>query len=234
MQAAIVTVGDEILAGSTVNTNASWICEQLHDNGVQVARITTVPDRIADIARVVNEYQAAYDAVIVTGGLGPTHDDVTMEGVGAAVGRSIEPHTEALTWLEETGGYKASERNEQAAQLPAGAQLLKNEVGVAPGAIVDRIYVLPGVPTEMKAMFEQISDAFVGTETVTETVTIDEPESTLVDRLNDVQSKFDVSVGSYPGHYVRVKLTGEDPAVVRDAKAWLKAQSNVVPDEQTE
>ncbi len=81
MNVAVVTVGDELLAGRTTNTNATWLCERLVERGVSVERVTTVPDRIGDIARVVNEYRAEYDAVIVTGGLGPTHDDVTMEGV---------------------------------------------------------------------------------------------------------------------------------------------------------
>ena len=78
MNVAIVTVGDELLVGQTVNTNAAWLAEQLTARGCTVGRITTLPDRIDDIARVVNEYHAEYDAVIVTGGLGPTPDDLTM------------------------------------------------------------------------------------------------------------------------------------------------------------
>ncbi|PSQ33031.1 hypothetical protein BRD09_02155 [Halobacteriales archaeon SW_10_68_16] len=84
MRVALVCVGDELLAGDTVNTNATWLGSQLRDRGVDVERVTVVPDRIADIARVVNEYRADYDAVVVTGGLGPTHDDLTMEGVAGS------------------------------------------------------------------------------------------------------------------------------------------------------
>ena len=84
MRVAIVTVGDELLVGDTVNTNAAWLGERLHERGVEVGRVAVLPDRVADIARVVNEFRAEFDAVIVTGGLGPTHDDLTMEGVAAA------------------------------------------------------------------------------------------------------------------------------------------------------
>src|SRR6056297_83961 len=105
MRVALVTVGDELLAGDTVNTNAAWLGTRLAEQGTTVERVTVVPDRLADIARVVNEYRAEYDAVVVTGGLGPTHDDVTMDAVAAAFGREVVESEEALAWLEEHGGY---------------------------------------------------------------------------------------------------------------------------------
>ncbi|MFC6737577.1 molybdopterin-binding protein, partial [Halolamina salina] len=119
MDAAIVTVGDELLTGDTENTNATWLCARLDDRGVDVERVTTVPDRVSDIARVVNEYHAEYGAVIVTGGLGPTHDDVTMEAVAAAFGRDVELHDEAVEWLREEGGYAAEDLVAGTAELPA-------------------------------------------------------------------------------------------------------------------
>jgi len=104
MDAAIVTVGDELLVGDTENTNATWLCGRLADRGVTVRRVTVVPDEVAEIARVVNEYYAEYDAVLVTGGLGPTHDDVTMEAVAAAFGRDLVANDQAADWLAERGG----------------------------------------------------------------------------------------------------------------------------------
>jgi molybdenum cofactor synthesis domain-containing protein len=228
MRVAVVTVGDELLAGDTVNTNAAWLCEQFTERGVRVERVTTVPDRIADIARVVNEYRAAYDAVVVTGGLGPTHDDVTMEGVAAAVGRAVEPHEEALTWLTEHGGYEAGDLTEGTTHLPARAQMLPNDVGVAPGAVVEGIYVLPGVPSEMKAMFERVRDEFEGEATFTESVDVDEPESELIDRMQAVQEQFAVTVGSYPGESVRLKLTASDETELQAALEWLTARVELV------
>ncbi|ELY77105.1 competence/damage-inducible protein A [Natrinema gari] len=221
MNVAVVTVGDELLAGRTTNTNATWLCERLDDRGVAVERVTTVPDRVSDIARVVNEYRAEYDAVIVTGGLGPTHDDVTMAGVAAALGRSVEEHAVALAWLEEDG-YTRDDLAAGTADLPAGARALHNEAGVAPGAALEGIYVLPGVPSEMQAMFESIVEEFTGTQTYRDAVVADEPESALLDRIADLRERFDVSVGSYPGESVRIELEGTDEATVAEAAAWLR------------
>ena len=222
MDAAVVTVGDELLAGRTTNTNATWLCERLAERGVTVERVTTVPDRVSDIAQVVNEYRAAYDRVIVTGGVGPTHDDVTMDGVAAAFGRSVEEHPDALAWLTEEAGYAADELTDGTAALPRGARPLHNEVGVAPGAVVQTVYVLPGVPAEMRGMFEGIADEFEGTPSVEATVVTDEPESTLLDRIQTVRDRFDVEVGSYPGESVKLVLSGEHEAEVEGAAAWLR------------
>ncbi|MFB6107810.1 MAG: competence/damage-inducible protein A [Haloplanus sp.] len=228
MRVALVTVGDELLSGDTVNTNAAWLCDRLDERGVRVERVTTVPDRIADIARVVNEYRADYDAVLVTGGVGPTHDDVTMAGVAAAVGRPVEPHEEAREWLTERGGYAAEELTEGTTHLPAGARMLPNRVGVAPGAVVDDVYVFPGVPDEMKAMFESVIAEFEGDPRYVEEVETTEPESTLLDRLREVRERFDVTVGSYPGDGVRLKLTASDPETASDAAAWLRERVDPV------
>ncbi|MFA9424886.1 competence/damage-inducible protein A [Natronorubrum sp. A-ect3] len=221
MNVAIVTVGDELLAGRTTNTNATWLSEQLTERGVSVERVTTVPDRIGDIARVVNEYRAEYDAVIVTGGLGPTHDDVTMEGAAAALGCSLETHDGALAWLEEDG-YSRADLTAGTADLPVGARPLHNETGVAPGAVIESVYVLPGVPAEMRTMFDSVADEFSGTQTYREVVVADEPESALLDRITAVRERFEVSVGSYPGDSVRLSLEGTDEETVLTAAAWLR------------
>ncbi|ELY94813.1 molybdopterin binding domain-containing protein [Natrialba chahannaoensis JCM 10990] len=221
MNVAVVTVGDELLAGRTVNSNATWLCKRLAERGVTVERVTTLPDRISDIAHVVNEYRAAYDAVIVTGGLGPTHDDVTMAGVAAALGRDLADHEQAHTWLANEG-YSRDDLTDGTTDLPAGARALHNEIGVAPGAVLESVYVLPGVPAEMKAMFETVADEFAGTPTYREVVVADEPESALLERIEELRSAFDVSVGSYPGESVRVAIESTDEAVVREAAAWLR------------
>ena len=222
MRVAVVTVGDELLSGDTENTNATWLCRRLHDRGVVVERVTTVPDRVADIARVVNEYRAEYDAVVVTGGLGPTPDDRTMDGVAAAFGRETERHEEAMAWLTEHGGYAAADLAEGTAYLPTDARMIPNEEGVAPGAVVESVYVLPGVPAEMRATFERVEAEFSGDPTYAETVAADEPESQLLDRITGVQEAFDVTVGSYPGDHVRLKVTSHDPDETAAAAAWLR------------
>ncbi|WP_336002562.1 competence/damage-inducible protein A [Halorientalis halophila] len=222
MRVALVTVGDELLAGDTVNTNAAWLGSRLAERGATVERVTVVPDRIADIARVVNEYRAEYDAVIVTGGVGPTHDDVTIDGVAAAFGRDVTRSEEALAWLEEHGGYSREDLTEGTADIPAGAEMLPNREGVAPGCVIDGVYVLPGVPAEMKAMFEDVADRFTGQRRHVATVEADEPESALLDRVRDVRERFDVQVGSYPGDTVTIKLQHTDEGTVREAAEWLR------------
>jgi molybdenum cofactor synthesis domain-containing protein len=226
MNVALVSVGDELLSGDTVNTNAAWLGERLDERGVDVERVTVVPDRIADIARVVNEYAAEYEAVVVTGGVGPTHDDKTMEGVAAAVGRSLETNETALEWLTEEGGYTRDDLTDGTADLPAGARPLHNDVGVAPGCVVENVYVFPGVPEEMKSMFESVESAFGGERRYTEYLLVDEPESALIDRLQELQERFGVKVGSYPGENVRVKIESTDQAAVEAALSWLRERSN--------
>ncbi|WP_262178070.1 competence/damage-inducible protein A [Haloarcula laminariae] len=222
MRVAVVTVGDELLVGETVNTNAAWLGEQLRDRGVYVERMTTLPDRTGDIARVVNEYHAEYDAVIVTGGLGPTHDDVTIEGVAAAFGRDVVESEDAIEWLDEHGGYSHGDLAEGTGEIPAGSRPLLNHEGVAPGCVVENCYVLPGVPTEMKRMFAEVADDFEGEKRHVVTVDAAEPESALLDRIQGVRDRFPVKVGSYPGEYVTVRLEGTDPEAVEAAAAWLR------------
>jgi molybdenum cofactor synthesis domain-containing protein len=222
MRVALVTVGDELLSGDTTNTNAAWLGSRLTERGVDVERITVVPDRVADIARVVNEYHAEYAAVVVTGGLGPTHDDVTMAGVAAAFGRDLVPSEAVLQRLVGGGGYAREDLVDGTAEIPAGARPLHNEVGVAPGCVIGSVYVLPGVPEEMEAMFEAVADEFAGDVVHVAVVEADEPESALVDRLREVRAAFDVTVGSYPGEVVRLKVQHVEPDVAEAAADWLR------------
>jgi molybdenum cofactor synthesis domain-containing protein len=223
MEVALVCVGDELLAGDTVNTNAAWLGERLTERGVDVERVTVVPDRVAEIARPVNEDRARYDAVVVTGGLGPTHDDRTMAGVAAAVGRSLAPSDVVLERLTTEDGYANEDLADGTTHIPERARPLHNPEGVAPGCVVENVYVLPGVPAEMEAMFETVAGEFEGERRHVGSVTVDEPESALVDRLATLQERFDVTVGSYPGEDVRVKLESADEAELEAALEWLRA-----------
>ncbi len=222
MDVGLVSVGDELLAGDTVNTNAAWLGARLTEQGVIVDRVTVVPDRIPDIAEVVVEFSESYDAVITTGGLGPTHDDVTMEGVAAAFDRSVETNETALEWLTSEGGYQRDDLAAATADLPAGAQPLHNTLGVAPGCVIENVYVLPGVPEEMEAMYDQVKAEFKGPRPYVEVVIVDEPESALLDRFETLRETFDVTVGSYPGDCVRVKITSTDEEAVEAAATWLR------------
>lgn len=220
MRVALVSVGDELLVGDTVNTNAAWLGSRLTERGATVERGLVLPDRIETIAETVSWLHERYDAVLITGGLGPTHDDLTMDAVARAFDREVETSEEAVEWLEKHGGYEG-DLAAGTAELPTGARVLHNEEGVAPGCVVESVYVFPGVPGEMKAMFESVEDEFSGTIQHVETVHADEPESELLDRIEEVRERFDVTVGSYPGEHVRLKIQSPDEEEVTAAAEWL-------------
>ena len=221
MRVALVTIGDEILAGDTVNTNAAWLGRQLAECGATVERMTVVPDRVEEIAQVVSEYRAAYNAVIVTGGLGPTHDDVTMEAIAAVFGTDLVPDEQARAWLADAG-YTDETLAPGTAHLPERGEFLPNPEGIAPGCVVENVYVLPGVPAEMKGMFAEIGEEFGGTTRHVETVETPEAERQLLDRIAAARERFDVTIGSYPGETVRLKIQGEDHDEVAAAADWLR------------
>jgi molybdenum cofactor synthesis domain-containing protein len=230
MDAALLTVGDELLAGDTENTNASWLARQLADRGVPVRRILVLPDDRGMIADHVREYSEQFGAVLVTGGIGGTPDDVTMEAVGDAFGRGMAVDDRALTDIEETLARIDAEVPdldidvEAEASIPEGARPLLNSEGLAPGAVLENVYVLPGIPRELKAMFEDVAGEFAG-DTVSRFLYTTEPEANIVTALEDVEREFDVMVGCYPdreaGHN-RLKLTSTDERALADAAEWLQ------------
>lgn len=222
MEVALITVGDEILSGDTVNTNAAWLGERLTARGVTVARSTVIPDDEAEIARVVNEHRAEYDAVIVTGGLGPTHDDKTMAAVAAAFGTELAADEAVEEWLTVEGGYSGDDLAPGTTHIPERGEFLRNPEGVAPGCVIGNVYVLPGVPSEMRAMFELVAEDFAGEQSYREVVRAAEPESALLGRIQEAQDRFDISVGSYPGENVRLRLSSTDREAVEAATDWLR------------
>lgn len=238
MDAAIVTAGDELLAGDTENTNATWLARELTERGVSVRRVVVVPDEVEAIEEAVRDYGDAYDAVVVTGGLGGTPDDVTMAGVAAAFDLDLEPDPAARADVERSVEWVRENRPDLAdfsvdveaeASIPAGASPLLNDEGLSPGCVVENVYVLPGVPREMEAMFGQVAAAFAG-DVESRTFHTEEAEAALVERLADARERFDVTVGCYPdreaGHN-RVKVTGDDPGEVEAAAEWLRERVEV-------
>lgn len=236
MQIAVLSVGDEILAGDTENTNASWLADRIADRGGSVRRILTVPDDRQIIAETVREWADEFDAVIVTGGIGGTPDDVTMEGVTDGLGLDlvIDPDErdrlaeKARQFREEnpelTAEYDLELDLDAAASLPEGCRALSTDAGWAPGCVVENVYVLPGIPEEMKAMFELVVGEFGG-DAVSETIYTPEPEGALGELLSDAERRFDASVGSYPGVGStpgRLKVTGDDEAEVAATVEWLR------------
>ena len=238
MDAAIVTVGDELLAGDVENTNATWLARTLTGRGVSVRRVVVLPDEVETIAEAVADLAAVHDAVVVTGGLGGTPDDVTMAGVAAAFDRDLEPDPVAredversVEWVREhrQGMADFSVDVEAEASIPAGASPLRNDEGLSPGCVVGNVYVLPGIPREMESMFERVEAAFAG-DVESRTFHTTEAEAALVDRLAEARERFDVTVGCYPdreaGHN-RIKVVGEDAEAVERAAGWLRERVEV-------
>lgn len=221
MAVALLTVGDELLAGETENTNASWLARRLGERGATVRRIVVVPDERDAIATTLYTLHAESDAVLVTGGLGPTHDDVTMSAVAQAFDRELAEHPAAVEWFEHETEYAVADLVTGTTQLPADAAFIPNPAGVAPGARIEDAFVLPGVPEEMRAMFELIAPTFDGPESTTAVLTTEAPESSLVDVLEAATRQFDVRVGSYPGDVVTIRIQGTDDDAVAAAADWL-------------
>ena len=229
MEVALLTVGDELLAGDTENTNATWLARRLADRGVSVRRILVLPDDRSTLAARVREYSDAFDAVVVTGGVGGTPDDVTMEAVGDAFGRGMAVSDLALARVEERlreidGVVPDLDLDVEAeASIPEGSRPLLNTEGLAPGCVLENVYVLPGIPDEMKAMFESVADEFDG-DAVSRFLYTVEPEANVIPALEAVRERFDVGVGCYPdrkARHNRLKLTGTDEDELADAATWL-------------
>ncbi|MFB6299638.1 MAG: competence/damage-inducible protein A [Halobacteriales archaeon] len=231
MDAAIVTVGDELLAGDIENTNATWLAEELTDRGVDVRRVVVIPDVRDVIVEHVQAYSDSFDAVIVTGGIGGTPDDLTMDAVAAAFDLPLVEHQATREDVEATVARLREQYPDwdldvdltMEASLPDGAEPLLNDEGLSPGCILENVFVVPGIPEEMKAMFRSVADTFAGS-LYSRTVRTDIPESDLVSHLEAVRAEFDLTVGCYPNKgrgKNRIKLTGTDESQVDDAASWL-------------
>ncbi len=230
MNAALLTVGDELLAGDTENTNATWLGRQLADRGVTVERVLTVPDEIGVIADATRRYSEAFDATIVTGGLGGTPDDVTIDGVARAFDRDLVESELARADIErhlEGIAHKYPRLDVDVAaesKIPAGGRPLINQAGLSPGCVVENVYVLPGIPSEMKRMFEDVASEFNGN-VDSRFLYTREPEANLIERLDEVQERFGVRVGCYPdreAEHNRLKISGTDEKALAKADVWLR------------
>jgi len=227
-RAAIVTIGNEIVSGDTENTNGSWLARRFAALGVEVSLIAAIPDVIEEVAAFVRQWAAAADAVVVTGGLGGTPDDLTREAISAAFGvpQVEQPDVAAVlrARFDRNPDYAA-----RWALLPEGSRPLENPLGGAPGFAIGNVYVLPGLPSEMKAMFDTIADelrggAPIGSWRRTYTTT----ESRIAAVLEEAGERFPgVLVGSYPSFEdgiaeVEVVLKSADADALGAASEWME------------
>ena len=215
---SILSIGNEILSGDIDNTNATYLAKRLTASGHNVIRIVVVPDNIEDIAKELKRLKRMSDFVLVTGGLGVTHDDVTAEGVAKALERKLVINEEAIKTMK--GRVKNKAAIEKMATLPQGAKVIKNDVGSAPGFIVENILVMPGVPEEMKDIFSKVEDMFGCLPYYEERVRVEGFEDRIADLLNRLVKKYkNVNIGSYPkANYISVKFSGNERKSVEKAK----------------
>jgi molybdenum cofactor synthesis domain-containing protein len=243
MFAEILTVGDELLTGNTVDSNSAFIAKRLTERGYWVRRKTTVGDDVEEIKMVVREIlERKPEVLVISGGLGPTHDDVTMLAVAEALNRKLVLCEECLERIKafyrelyEKGLIDDPELNEarrKMAYLPEGAEPLENSEGAAPGAYIEhegvKIFVLPGMPREMKAMLERAisrlgKKKFVQRKFLAEIT----DESKLAPILSETVERFNVRIHSSPkgfGKYIGIIIFAEDEEEIERAKAFMESR----------
>lgn len=199
--AAILVIGDEILSGRTKDRNIGYIAEYLTAIGIDVREVRVVPDVEEEIVGAVNALRARYTYLFTTGGIGPTHDDITADCVAKAFGVSIDVDPRARAMLLEH--IKLEDLNEarlRMARIPAGAELVPNPVSKAPGFWIGNVIVMAGVPTIMQAMLDQVAPKLnTGVRMLSETVRADAREGDVGGPLGEIARRHpEVSIGSYP------------------------------------
>jgi len=228
-RAAILTIGNELVSGDRANTNASWLARRLEAVGVPVGLIAAVPDELDTIAAFVRDAAARFDVLLVTGGLGGTPDDITRESVAAAF--AVEQREVPELAAELRARFKRHpDYAARWALLPEGSRPLVNPLGGAPGFALANVYVLPGLPAEMEAMFETIARELAsGAPIASWRRTYRTTEAAIVAVLEESVARYpQVLVGSYPafepsGPSVEVVLKSADEPALAAASAWLEA-----------
>jgi molybdenum cofactor synthesis domain-containing protein len=226
--ALIVTIGDEIVSGDVENTNGSWLARRLAGLGVEVRMLAALRDEIPSISAFLAD-RSRYDHVFVTGGLGGTPDDLTREAIADAFGVAcVEIEDLARRLRERFERRGLGEYAARWARIPRGAIPLENPLGGAPGFVLENVYVFPGLPSEMEAMFESIAEEFRGEPITSWRRTYRTGEGQIVRVLEEATRRHPaVSVGSYPrflddGPEVDVVLKSGDAAALAAAAAWVE------------
>jgi FAD synthetase len=211
--AGIILVGNEILSGKIEDANAVYLCRELRRLGVDVGKITVIPDEVETIADEVAAAHRAWDAVFTSGGVGPTHDDVTIEGVARALGVAVVRHPHLVDLLRQHYGERLNEAHLKMAEVPEGAELVGVETLRFPTIVMGNVYVLPGVPEIFRQKFDAIRERFRGDPIHLRNVFVSIGEGTLAAHLNELLRRYPaLQLGSYPefaNPEYRVKVTLE-------------------------
>jgi molybdenum cofactor synthesis domain-containing protein len=229
--AAILVIGDEILSGRTKDKNIGYIAEYLTHIGIELREVRIVPDVQEEIVAALNALRARYTYIFTTGGIGPTHDDITADSVAAAFGVSIDHDPRAIAMLAER--FPPDQLNEarlRMARIPAGADLIANSVSKAPGFKIGNVHVMAGVPSIMQAMLDVVAPTLqTGVKILSDTVRAGLREGDIGTALAEVAKAHpDVSIGSYPffsetGPDTNVVVRSRDPDALAVAMEAVKA-----------
>ena len=217
--AALLIIGNEVLSGRTQDKNTSWLASQLCDMGIVLQEVRIIPDKEDIIVETLNALRKTVNYVFTTGGIGPTHDDITAESVAKAFGVSLERNQDAYQALLHH--YKDEAELTKArlkmAMIPQGAELIDNPVSGAPGFCIENVYVMAGVPKIMQGMFHGVRPVLeAGKPILSETIACDLAESVIAGALQIVQDKYpSIDIGSYPSYrdgkpHVSIVLRGTD------------------------
>lgn len=223
--AGIILVGNEILSGKIVDANASYLCHELRGLGVEVRRISVIPDEVELIAAEVARFSGDYDVVFTSGGVGPTQDDVTIEGVARAAGVRVVRHPALVTLLERHYTGALTDAHLKMAEVPEGAELVTDEAVRFPTILMRNVYILPGVPEIFRRKFDAIRERFRDAPIHLRNVFVSIGEGTLADHLNSLLREFpELLLGSYPEfsnpeYKVKVTLESRDHGFLERALA---------------
>ena len=228
VNACLILIGNELLSGRTQDKNLAYIAKELNELGIQLARAHVIPDESEIIVEYINKCRKDYDYVFTTGGIGPTHDDITSECVAEAFGVPMvrDPDTIALmTKRVEERGEIMNEARLRMATFPQGSTLLPNSISAAPGYCMENVFVMAGVPRVMRTMFEEAKKHLTGGSKVNSRgLAIDLGEGTIADALEEIQNKYpELDIGSYPqmrqevGFRVSVVIRGREDAQLDEA-----------------
>jgi molybdenum cofactor synthesis domain-containing protein len=232
--AALLVIGDEILSGRTKDKNIGYVAEYLTNIGIDLKEVRVVPDEEPEIVAALNALRGRYSYVFTTGGIGPTHDDITADAVAKAFGVSIDYHPRAVEILRarvaQTGGVM-NEARMRMARLPAGAELVLNKISAAPGFRIGNVIVMAGIPQVMQAMLEYVTPQLkTGAKMLSETVRADCREGDIGTELGAVAAAHPgVVIGSYPfmdekrAANAHVVMRSRDSQKLAAAKAAVEA-----------
>ncbi|MFN6951225.1 MAG: competence/damage-inducible protein A [Albidovulum sp.] len=231
--AAILVIGDEILSGRTRDANMHYLAGELSRIGIDLKEVRVVADEMDAIVAAVNALRAAYTHVFTSGGIGPTHDDITADAVARAFGVALDIRDDARAILAahyERSGLEFNAARRRMARIPAGAILIENPISAAPGFSLDNVHVMAGVPDIFKAMVASLLPRLTGgTPVLSQTLRTERGEGVIAEPLGALAAEFaDLSFGSYPfivnGVYgSNIVVRGTDPARIDAAIARLAA-----------